>query len=145
MTGFTDRPFKMIHARAPLRINDIGGWTDTWFAREGWVLNMAIAPPVEVQVKAFENRGSRGKRVLLHTENYGESFRVDPDRPATSPHPLLQHIVARLRPPENLRLEVNLFSPSAERHPGPDLRSHRRGVLYPHAPLSREPGRKINL
>ena len=111
MTGFTDRPFKMIHARAPLRINDIGGWTDTWFAREGWVLNMAIAPPVEVQVKAFENRGSRGKRVLLHTENYGESFRVDPDRPATSPHPLLQHIVARLRPPENLQLEVNLFSP----------------------------------
>lgn len=102
---------KLIHARAPLRVNDIGGWTDTWFAREGWVLNMAVAPPVEVQVKVLENRERRKKRVLLHTENYGESFWVDPDRPASSPHPFLQHIIARLRPPDGLKIEVNLFSP----------------------------------
>jgi len=101
----------MIHARAPLRVNDIGGWTDTWFAREGWVLNMAVVPPVEVQIKVFENREKRKKRVLLHTENYGESFWVNPDRPAASPHPFLQHIIARLAPPEHLKLEVNLFSP----------------------------------
>jgi D-glycero-alpha-D-manno-heptose-7-phosphate kinase len=101
----------MIHARAPLRVNDIGGWTDTWFAREGWVLNMAIVPPVEVQVKVFENKERRKKRVLLHTENYGESFWVNPDRPVSSPHPFLQHIIARLAPPEQLKLEVNLFSP----------------------------------
>jgi len=102
---------RMIHARAPLRVNDIGGWTDTWFAREGWVLNMAVVPPVEVQIKVFENREKRKKRVLLHTENYGESFWVNPDRPAASPHPFLQHIIARLAPPENLKFEVNLFSP----------------------------------
>ena len=102
---------KIIHARAPLRVNDIGGWTDTWFAREGWVLNMAVAPPVEVQIKVFENRERRKKRVLLHTENYGESFWMNPDHPASSPHPLLQHIVARLRPPDDLKVEVNLFSP----------------------------------
>ncbi len=101
----------MIHARAPLRVNDIGGWTDTWFAREGWVLNMAVVPPVEVQIKVFENKEKRKKRVLLHTENYGESFWVNPDRPASFPHPFLQHIVARLAPPEHLKLEVNLFSP----------------------------------
>jgi D-glycero-alpha-D-manno-heptose-7-phosphate kinase len=102
---------RMIHARAPLRVNDIGGWTDTWFAREGWVLNMAVVPPVEVQIKVFENKEKRKKRVLLHTENYGESFWVNPDRPASSPHPFLQHIIARLAPPEHLKLEVNLFSP----------------------------------
>ena len=111
MTAIKDRLPKMIHARAPLRINDIGGWTDTWFAREGWVLNMAVVPPIEVQVKVFENRERRKKRVLLHTENTGESFWVNPDRPASSPHPFLQHIIARLRPPEDLKLEVNLFSP----------------------------------
>lgn len=104
-------PSRLIHARAPLRVNDIGGWTDTWFAREGWVLNMAVVPPVEVQIKVFENREKRKRRVLLHTENYGESFWVNPDRPAALPHPLLQHIIARLPPPENLKLEVNLFSP----------------------------------
>jgi D-glycero-alpha-D-manno-heptose-7-phosphate kinase len=92
-------------------VNDIGGWTDTWFAREGWVLNMAVAPPVEVQVKVFENTERRKRRVLLHTENYGESFWMNPDKPASSPHPFLQHIVSRLAPPENLRLEINLFSP----------------------------------
>jgi D-glycero-alpha-D-manno-heptose-7-phosphate kinase len=102
---------KLIHARAPLRVNDIGGWTDTWFAREGWVLNMAVRPPVEVQVKTFKNRERRKKRVLLHTENYGESFWVNPERPAASPHPFLQHIIARLRPPDDLKVEVNLFSP----------------------------------
>ncbi len=106
-----DRLPRVIHARAPLRVNDIGGWTDTWFAREGWVLNTAVAPPIEVQIKVFENTERRKKRVLLHTENYGESFWVNPDRPASSPHPFLQHIVARVRPAEHLKLEINLFSP----------------------------------
>jgi D-glycero-alpha-D-manno-heptose-7-phosphate kinase len=72
---------------------------------------MAVAPPVEVQVRVFENKEKRKKRVLLHAENYGESFWVNPDRPASSPHPFLQHIIARLRPAENLKLEVNIYSP----------------------------------
>jgi D-glycero-alpha-D-manno-heptose-7-phosphate kinase len=105
------RLLRMIHARAPLRINDIGGWTDTWFAGEGWVLNMAVVPAIEVQIKVSESTERPKKRVLLHAENYGESFRVDPDRPASSPHPFLQHIIARLRPPPGLSLEINLFSP----------------------------------
>jgi D-glycero-alpha-D-manno-heptose-7-phosphate kinase len=105
------RPQRIIHTRAPLRINDIGGWTDTWFAGEGWVLNMAVAPPIEVQIKVFEKAEGRIKKVLFHAENYGQSFRVDPDRPASSPHPFLQRIVARLRPPRGLSLEINLFSP----------------------------------
>ncbi|MBN2409175.1 MAG: GHMP kinase [Candidatus Aminicenantes bacterium] len=100
-----------VQARAPLRVNDIGGWTDTWFAREGWVLNMAVVPPVEVQIKVIENAERRKKRVLLHLENSGESFWVNPDRPARTPHPFLQHIIARLPPPGQHALEVNLFSP----------------------------------
>lgn len=102
---------RLVHARSPLRVNDIGGWTDTWFAEEGWVLNLAIAPPVEVQVKAFENKEGRKKRVLVHTENYGESFWVNPEKPSRSPHPFLQHIIARIPLPERLKLEINLFSP----------------------------------
>jgi len=39
-------PFKTIHAIAPIRINDIGGWTDTWFAQQGKVLNMGVFPLV---------------------------------------------------------------------------------------------------
>jgi D-glycero-alpha-D-manno-heptose-7-phosphate kinase len=109
--GRADNFARLIHSRAPLRVNDIGGWTDTWFAGHGWVLNMAVAPPVEVQIKAFENKEKRKKRVLVHTESYGESFWVHPEKPSAAPHPFLQFIISRLPPPEDLKLEVNLFSP----------------------------------
>jgi len=102
---------RLVHARSPLRINDIGGWTDTWFAREGWVLNLAVAPPVEVQVKTSGNTGGRKKRVLVHAENYGQSFWVNPEKPSRFPHPLLQHIIARMPFPEHLQLDIRLFSP----------------------------------
>lgn len=102
---------RIIHSRAPLRINDIGGWTDTWFAGEGWVLNLAIGPPVEVQIRTRPNARMGRKNVLFHAENYKQSFRVDPFHPSSSPHPLLQHIVARVPPAHRLELEINLFSP----------------------------------
>jgi D-glycero-alpha-D-manno-heptose-7-phosphate kinase len=109
--GRSERYARMIHARAPLRINDIGGWTDTWFAKQGWVLNTAVSPPIEVQLKAYENREKRKKRVLIHTENYGESFWVNPEKPTRSPHPFLQFIISRIPPPADVKLEINLFSP----------------------------------
>ncbi len=103
--------FRLIHCQAPLRVNDIGGWTDTWFAREGWVLNLAIHPPVEVQVKVRPKKKRRRRNVLFHAENYSQSFWVDPVCPSSSPHPLLQHIVSRVPPPPDLELEIRLYSP----------------------------------
>ena len=102
---------RLVHARSPLRINDIGGWTDTWFAREGWVLNLAVAPPVEVQVKTSENATGRKKRVLVHAENYGQSFWLNPEKPSRFLHPLLQNVIARMPFPEHLQLDIRLFSP----------------------------------
>jgi hypothetical protein len=32
LDGSADNFARLIHSKAPLRINDIGGWTDTWFA-----------------------------------------------------------------------------------------------------------------
>ena len=58
----TRTPSPVIRATAPLRINDIGGWTDTWFSGEGKVLNLAMSPPVEVEIKAFPNKRNRKKR-----------------------------------------------------------------------------------
>jgi D-glycero-alpha-D-manno-heptose-7-phosphate kinase len=104
------RPVRIIHARAPLRVNDIGGWTDTWFARRGRVLNLAVGPPVEVQIRAVRG-GRTGPRVLIHAENYGLTFRVDPGRPSRSFHPLLQMAVQTLPPPPGLSVEIRLHSP----------------------------------
>ncbi|OGD25891.1 MAG: hypothetical protein A2Y56_00005, partial [Candidatus Aminicenantes bacterium RBG_13_63_10] len=104
-------PSLVIHSQAPLRINDIGGWTDTWFARRGAVLNMAVGPPVEVQVRVFPNPGRERDRVLIRADNYGRSFRMNPDRPSTRLHPLLQFCLAAVPPPPRFRIEVRIHSP----------------------------------
>ena len=104
-------PLRLIHSRAPLRANDIGGWTDTWFAKEGCVLNVAFAPAVEVEVKAFPNVERAAPRVLVRAENYGETFVMDPARPSLEPHGFLQHTIATFVPPEDWRVEVNIYSP----------------------------------
>jgi len=105
------RFLKIIHSRAPLRINDIGGWTDTWFAGRGTVLNMAVDPPVEVQVKVLSNTDRVRKRVKVCADNFAESFSCDPDRPRLDRHPLLQFTLAAVPVPDQFRLEVRIFSP----------------------------------
>lgn len=102
---------RLIHGRAPLRINDIGGWTDTWFAGRGRVLNLAVGPPVEIQIKARREPARVKKRVTLIAENYGERFSFDPENPSSSPHPLLQQAVSLAGVPEGLSVEISLFSP----------------------------------
>ncbi len=38
-------------ATAPVRVADVGGWTDTWFAAEGAVCNIAVGPGARVEVR----------------------------------------------------------------------------------------------
>ncbi|MCX7972913.1 MAG: GHMP kinase [Candidatus Aminicenantes bacterium] len=102
---------RLIHGQAPLRINDIGGWTDTWFARQGRVQNLAIGPPVEVQIKGWSLAKEKRKRVRIIAENYKQSFSFDPDNPSSGPHPLLQQAVNLVGVPADLELEISLFSP----------------------------------
>jgi len=106
-----DLTLKLIHARAPIRINDLGGWTDTWFAGEGRVLNLAVSPAVEVEVGVFKNKSGAKKRVTVHAENFAETFVMDPGKPRRDRHPLLQFTIASLPVPEDVILEISLFSP----------------------------------
>lgn len=99
----------MIISRAPLRINDIGGWTDTWFAEKGYVLNTAVSPCVEVKASVFPNKSLRPDRVLIRAENYGDVFRVTPEHPAPVPHPLLQQAVGVFPVPKEIMLDVSIF------------------------------------
>ena len=48
----------VINAVAPTRICDVGGWTDTRFARSGAVFNIAIYPYVEVQIHSSPSQES---------------------------------------------------------------------------------------
>jgi D-glycero-alpha-D-manno-heptose-7-phosphate kinase len=41
----------VVVATAPVRVADVGGWTDTWFAAEGAVCNVAVGPGARVEVR----------------------------------------------------------------------------------------------
>lgn len=103
-------PIKTIHAIAPIRINDIGGWTDTWFAQQGKVLNMAVFPSVEVRIKVLENREKVDQRVLVRLENYGEALWINPENPAFDQHPLIQGAINSMPIPKDVMLHISLFS-----------------------------------
>ena len=36
---------------APIRIFDLGGWSNTWFAKHGAVLNIAVSPYAECRIR----------------------------------------------------------------------------------------------
>ena len=103
-------PIKTIHAIAPIRINDIGGWTDTWFAQQGKVLNIAVFPLVEVRIQVLENKERADQRVLVRLENYGESLWINPENPAYDQHPLIQGAFNSVPIPKEVMLHVSLFS-----------------------------------
>lgn len=105
------KTLKVIHSSTPLRINDIGGWTDTWFSGEGKVLNFAVSPKVEVQIQVFPNLKKRQERVLVRAENFGDTFRLNPEKPRYDQHPLLQGAINSLPIPEHFELEISLHSP----------------------------------
>jgi D-glycero-alpha-D-manno-heptose-7-phosphate kinase len=102
---------KVINAVAPTRICDVGGWTDTWFARHGRVFNLAIAPQVEVQITVRPATDGE-PRIVIRAENYNEAYPLDPTHILYGKHPLIEAAVEEMNWPENITIHVNLFSPA---------------------------------
>jgi len=76
---------RTITATVPIRICDLGGWTDTWFAGHGVVCSLAVNPGVVVQVRLSTRQMAR-QAVRLVVHNYGELLHYPGDTPR---HPLL--------------------------------------------------------
>ena len=87
---------RAVSAVAPTRVCDIGGWTDTWFARHGAVLNLAVTPAVEVRVEA--RAAGAGPRVAASVENEG--------RAVPGPHPLLEAAVDQVGLPDGTAVRI---------------------------------------
>src|SRR5512135_2551157 len=102
-------PLRVINSAAPIRICDNGGWTDTWFAGYGRIFNIGIYPYVEVQIEVF-HRDALPDRVTVYAENFRERFVAHPDNATWDQHPLLEAAIARMKVPENLALQVTIFS-----------------------------------
>lgn len=45
-------------ATAPVRVADVGGWTDTWFGSPGQVCHLAVGPGITVHAELVEGPGS---------------------------------------------------------------------------------------
>ena len=102
------QPLFIVNSAAPIRICDNGGWTDTWFARYGTVFNIAVHPYAEVQMAVYP-AGARADRIIINAENYGERYAVNPEK-RWDKHPLLEAAIAYMRVPDDLALEVTIFS-----------------------------------
>jgi D-glycero-alpha-D-manno-heptose-7-phosphate kinase len=97
----------VIEATAPVRICDLGGWTDTWFGAPGRVLNIAATPGVRVRLRATGDPGA----VVLDVASFGDRYRVRPgvvDRRAR--HPLLETAIDACPPPAETGVEITISS-----------------------------------
>jgi len=108
------RPLFIINSIAPIRICDIGGWTDTWFAGQGKIFNLGVYPYAEVQIAVFGD-GAGQDRIVIHAENYGERYAVQPlgdhsEHKRWNKHPLLEASIEFMYVPENLSFEITIFS-----------------------------------
>lgn len=100
---------RVINSVAPIRICDNGGWTDTWFAEYGAIFNIGVYPYAEAQLKVF-HRGDVEHRIVIHAENYGERFSVEPGTNQWTHHPLLEAAVEYMKVPDDISFEVSIFS-----------------------------------
>lgn len=99
----------IIQCTAPIRICDLGGWTDTWFAGAGKVLNIAVFPSVEVTVVARPKRRNEA-RITIHAENYRDVYALDTRARTWTKHPLIEAGFRLFELPPKLHLDVTIFS-----------------------------------
>jgi D-glycero-alpha-D-manno-heptose-7-phosphate kinase len=96
----------VIAASVPVRICDIGGWTDTWFGGPGRVLNIAVLPGVDVAVRAAEGPDP----VVLTLETSTERYAVVPGSARLARNPLVEAVIDVFPPPRDLAIEVSVRS-----------------------------------
>lgn len=108
-------------ATAPVRVADVGGWTDTWFGSPGRVCHLAVGPGVEVTA-SLVHRSPDGP-VHLVAPDIGVDQFVAPGGPPEAPtwatpspgrHPLLEHAIAAILEgaamPDDLGVDVQIAS-----------------------------------
>jgi len=96
----------MIEVSAPVRICDVGGWTDTWFGGPGKVLNIAVTPGVRVSVTRSEGPDP----VFLDVQAFGDRYPVAVGTARRARHALLEAAIDSHPPPEGFSVEIRVDS-----------------------------------
>ncbi|MCX6016562.1 MAG: GHMP kinase [Chloroflexales bacterium] len=97
-------PRQHIIAHAPVRICDLGGWTDTWFAGHGRICSLAVAPGVTVEITMAAST-TPTDTITVEAVNYGRTMRYPDDM---IEHPLLVAAIAELPPPIGATLTIRV-------------------------------------
>jgi len=103
------QPHRVINAVAPIRICDLGGWTDTWFAGHGTLLNVGVYPYVEVQIEVWPADGVT-ERVVIFAENFGDRYAPSLGNRVWIRHPLLEAALELMAVPDDLAVQVTIYS-----------------------------------
>lgn len=113
-------------ATAPVRVCDLGGWTDTWFGSPGQVCHLAVGPGVTVAARRLP-RGAGEPLVTLVAPSVGADLRfgfatvdggTDWQRPTPTQHRLLELAVgsvlesAEVGPAEAFHIEISSGVPA---------------------------------
>ena len=101
------KPLRVIHSRAPIRICDNGGWTDTWFARHGKIFNIAVSPTVEIQLSIFADDGN-SPRYTIDARNYNQRYSIDQPNGNYGRHPLIEAVLDFMPAPQGQSLELSI-------------------------------------
>ncbi len=93
-------------ASAPVRIVDIGGWTDTWYAQSGRVCHIAVEPGAQVVLHWTGGDGTATADPIMVRLRAGvDDYSFAPgDRPGV--HPLLEAVIAEVPPAASIELVV---------------------------------------
>lgn len=94
---------RSVRAVVPVRVADVGGWTDTWFGSPGRVCHVAVGPGVTVEASLTEV-DRRVDPVQVDAPALGPPFRVGPHpdpvtrwrSPLPGRHPLVEHAIAAI-------------------------------------------------
>lgn len=100
---------RIIKCSAPIRICDLGGWTDTWFAGHGAVLNFAVFPSVEVILGVRKRRAGESQFRII-AENYGDIYDLPDEVGVWTKHPLIEAACQMMELPRDLHLDVSIFA-----------------------------------
>lgn len=101
---------RIVNSAAPIRICDLGGWTDTWFSGTGAVFNIGVYPYAEVQMRVYARESRMERRISIHAENFGHRYDLDPGNIIYDRHPLLEAAIDLMGVPDDLTFSVNLYS-----------------------------------
>lgn len=107
-SGQTGSVASWVRVKAPVRVLDAGGWTDTWFASHGFVCHLAVEPGAEVVAKLVPQGSEAKRRASLHVPAYGDSYEFCLEEPPGR-HPLLEAALRRWAP-VGASLEVSVSS-----------------------------------